>query len=72
MGAVMPIFEETDLKKLEQKQQVKVSSVLEDIVRSAVTIQKIVQSLWNSLLKTQKGMCGMPKVYEALNYSFPN
>ena len=72
MGAAMPIFEETDLKKLEQKQRVKVSSVLEDMVRSAVTIQKIVQGLRNSLWKMQKGMCGMPKVYEALNYSFPN
>ena len=68
----MPIFEETNQKKLERKQRVKVSSVLEDMVRSAVTIQKIVQSLRNSLWKMQKGVCGMSKIYEALNYGFPN
>ena len=56
MGAVMPIFEETDLKKLEQKQQVKVSSVLEDMVRSAVTIQKIVQSLRNSMENAKRNV----------------
>ena len=67
MGAVMPIFEETDQKKLEQKQRVNVSSILEDMVRSAVTIHKIVQSLRNSLWKMQRGMCGMSKIYEALN-----
>ena len=42
------------------------------MVRSAVTVQKIVQSLRNSLCKMQKGMCGMSNMYEAPNYSFPN
>ena len=72
MGAVMPNFEERDQKKLEQKYQAKVSSILENLVRSAVTIQRIVQSLQNSLWKMQQGMCGMSKIYEALNYNFPN
>ena len=72
MGALMPIFEETGQKKLEQNYLVKVSSIPENMVRSALTIQKIVQSLWNSLWKMQKGMYGMSKIYEARNYSFPN
>ena len=41
MGAVMPIFEETDQKKLEGKERVKVSSILEDMVRSALTIHEL-------------------------------
>ena len=72
MGAVIPIFKETDQKKLEQKQWVKVSSILEDMVRSTVTMQKIVQSLRNYLWKMQKGVYEMSKIYEALNYNFPN
>ena len=42
------------------------------MVRNTLTIQKIVHSLQNSLWKMQKGMCGMSKIYEALNYSFAN
>ena len=38
------IFEETDQKSLERRQWVKVSSILGGMVRSAATIQKIVQS----------------------------
>ena len=41
MGAVMPIFEEMDQKKWEGKERVKVSSILEDMVRSAVTIHEL-------------------------------
>ena len=42
------------------------------MVRSAVTVQKIFQSLRNSRWKMQKGMCGMSNMCEAPNYSFPN
>ena len=41
MGAVMPVFEETDQKKLERKKRVNLSSILEDMVRIAVTIQEL-------------------------------
>ena len=72
MGAAIPILEEMDQKKLEQKQHVKDSSILEDMFTSAVTIQKIVQSLWKSVWKMQKGINGMSNIYEAQNHSFLN
>ena len=50
----------------------KVSSVLEDMVRGATIIQKFVQSLGNSVCKIQKRMCRVSKIYEAQNYSLPN
>ena len=43
------------------------SSILEFMVRSAATIQKNVQIIWNSIWTMQKGMCRMLKKYNALN-----
>ena len=71
-GASMPIFQETDQNNLDRNQRAKVSSVLEDMVRSAVTIHKIFESLRNSVWEMLKGMCGISKIYEVANCSFPN
>ena len=67
----MEIFEYTKQKSIGAKQVVKVSSILEDMVRIAVTIQ-IVQSQPNSIWKMQKEMCRMSRTYETLNSNFPN
>ena len=71
-GAAMPIFQETYQKNLDRNQRAKVSSILQDMVRSAVTIQKIFESLRNSVWEMLKGMCGISKIYEVANCSFPN
>ena len=42
------------------------------MLKSAATIQKVVESLQNSVLKMQNGICRMSKIYEELNYTFPN
>ena len=55
---------------MERSWWIKVSSLVEDMVRSAATNQKIVQNLQNSVWKMQKGICRMAKIYEALNYTF--
>ena len=52
MGAVMPLFEVTDQKKLERKEWVKLSSILEDTVKSAVTflelcMENVKRNVWN-------------------------
>ena len=67
----MGIFEYTKQKSIGAKQVVKVSSILEDMVRIAVTIQ-IVQSQSNSIWKMQKEMCRISRIYETLNSNFPN
>ena len=61
-----------NVKTVWTKSRIKISSILKDMVKIAATIQKIVESLRNSVLKMQNGICRMSKIYEDLNYTFPN
>ena len=61
-----------NVKTVWTKSRIKVSSILKDMVKIAATIQKIVESLRNSVLKMQNGIFRMSKIYEDLNYTFPN